>query len=161
MIALRLVRRIEDHSDQLAEELLKKFQQSPRTQDFSKVPTQELRDRVREILQHLGDWLLEKKESEVEIRYREIGARRAAQQVSLSDYCWAMVLTKEHIWEFLQRQGFLQGPLEIYGELELLRFLDQFFDRALYYVTEGYERADALRGIGVSEQVTAAQHVSA
>jgi hypothetical protein len=160
MIALRLVRLIEDHSDELVEELLKKFQQSPRTQDFSKVPTQELRDRVHEILLHLGDWLLQKKEREVEIRYREIGARRAAQNVSLSDYCWAMVLTKEHIWEFLQRQGFLRGPLEIYGELELLRLLDQFFDRALYYATEGYEYAGAFGGIGLGEQARS-QHLSA
>jgi hypothetical protein len=114
---------------------------------------------VHEILLHLGDWLLQKKEREVEIRYREIGARRAAQNVSLSDYCWAMVLTKEHIWEFLQRQGFLRGPLEIYGELELLRLLDQFFDRALYYVTEGYESAGNGNGLGLGEPARA-QHLS-
>lgn len=155
MIALRLVRLIEDHSDELVEGLLEKFQQSARTQDLAKVPTQELRDRVQEILRHLGDWLLQKKEREVEIRYREVGARRAAQDVSLSDYCWAMVLTKEHIWEFLQRQGFLRGPLEIYGELELLRLLDQFFDRALYYVTEGYEHAADVSGLGLGEPAKA------
>jgi len=157
MIALRLVRLIENHSEELAEGLLEIFERSPRTQDFSRVPREELRERVREILRHLGEWLLQKKDSDIESRYREIGARRAAQSVSLSDYCWAIVLTKEHIWEFLQRQGFLQSPLEIYGELELLRFLDQFFDRAMYYVTEGYEHAEALNRVGVSQQSAAAQ----
>ena len=49
--------------------------------------------------------------------------------------------TKEQIWDFLQQQGFLRGPLEIYGEMELLRLLDQFFDRAVCYVAEGYETA--------------------
>ena len=34
----------------------------------------------------------------------------------------------------------LRGPLEIYGEMELLRLMDQFFDRALCYATEGYEK---------------------
>ncbi len=157
MIALRLVRLIENHSDELAAGLLVKFQHSPRTQDFSKVPAQELRERVHEILHHLSEWLLQKKETDIERRYREIGARRAAQRVSLSDYCWAIVLTKEHIWEFLQRQGFLQSPMEIYGELELLRLLDQFFDRAMYYVTEGYEHADELNRMGISPQSAAAQ----
>ncbi|HVO60044.1 MAG TPA: hypothetical protein VMT53_03875 [Terriglobales bacterium] len=157
MIALRLVRLIEDHSDKLAQGLLEKFRESPRTQDFSNVPAQELRDRVHEILYHLSEWLLQKKDSDIEKRYREIGARRSAQNVSLSDYCWAIVLTKEHIWEFLQRQGFLQSPMEIYGELELLRLLDQFFDRAMYYVTEGYEQAEALSRVGVSQQSAAAQ----
>lgn len=157
MIALRLVRLIEDHSEELAQGLLGKFQRSPRTQDFSKVPVQELRERVHEILHHLSEWLLQKKDSDIEKRYREIGARRAAQRVSLSDYCWAIVLTKEHIWEFLQRQGFLQSPLEIYGEMELLRLLDQFFDRAMYYVIEGYEQTDALNRIGISNQSATAQ----
>jgi hypothetical protein len=157
MIALRLVRLIEDHSEVLAEGLLQKLQLSPRTQDFSRVPRQELHDRVQELLTHLGEWLLHKKEADIELRYREIGARRAAQQVSLSDYYWAIVITKEHIWEFLQRQGFLQSPLEIYGEMELLRLLDQFFDRAMYYVTQGYEQAEDLNRIGVSPSSAATQ----
>ena len=139
MIALRLVRLIEDHSDELVQELLAKFQTSPRTKDMTKVPVQELRERAYEILRNLGDWLLYKKESDIERRYRDIGARRAGQDVALSDYCWTIVLTKDHIWDFLQRQGMLRGPLEIYGELELVRLLDQFFDRAVCYATEGYE----------------------
>ena len=51
----------------------------------------------------------------------------------MSDYCWAIVLTKEHLWEFLQEQVFTTSPVELYGEMELLRLLDQFFDRALCY----------------------------
>lgn len=157
MIALRLVRLIEDHSEKLVKGLLEKFRLSPRTQDLSRVPSQELHDRVQELFTHLGEWLLHKKEADIELRYREIGARRAAQQVSLSDYCWAIVITKEHLWEFLQRQGFLQSPLEIYGEMELLRLLDQFFDRAMYYVTQGYEQAEDLESVGVSQHSAAAQ----
>jgi hypothetical protein len=141
MIALRLVRLIEDHSEELAQGLMKKFQASSLTRDMSKVPEHELRDRVYEILHNLGDWLLYKQEDEIQRRYREIGARRASQNVALSDYCWAIVLTKEHLWEFLQRQGVLRGPLEIYGELELLRLMEQFFDRAVCYATEGYEHS--------------------
>ncbi len=143
MIALRLVRLIEDHSDELAEGLLKKFKVSSLTRDMSKVPESELRDRVYEILNNLGEWLLYKREDEIQRRYSELGARRSSQQVSLSDYCWAIVLTKEHLWEFLQKQGMLRGPLEIFGEMELLRLMDQFFDRALCYATEGYERTSA------------------
>jgi hypothetical protein len=56
-----------------------------------------------------------------------------------------------HIWDFLQRQGFLRSPMELYGELELLRLLDQFFDRALYFVTQGYEQAHAFEGARVSD----------
>ena len=141
MIAVRLVRLIEQHSDELTEGLLQKFQTSARTTDLRKVPIQELRNRSHEILRNLSDWLLSKSDAEVERRYREIGALRAAQNVSLAHVCWGMFLTKEHVWNFLQREGFLRGPLEIFGELELLRLLDQFFDRAICYCVEGYENA--------------------
>jgi hypothetical protein len=148
MIAVRLVRLIEDHSDELTEGLLRKFQTSLRTSDLRKVPAEELRNRTCEILRHLSDWLLSKSDGDIEHRYSEMGSLRATQGVSLADVCWAIMLTKEHIWDFLQQQGFLRGPLEIYGEMELLRLLDQFFDRAVCYVAEGYERAkmEAQRG---------------
>jgi hypothetical protein len=140
MIALRLVRLIESHSEELTDSLVAKFQVSARTADLRKVPIQELRGRIREILQHLNEWLLTKTGRDIEQHYRELGERRAMQGVALSDFCWSVILTKEHLWEFLQRQGFMRGPIELYGELELLRLLDQFFDRALCFATEGYEQ---------------------
>jgi hypothetical protein len=54
-------------------------------------------------------------------------------------------VTKDHLWEFLQRQGFMNSPVELYGEMELLRLLDQFFDRALAFAIEGYEQYAQLR----------------
>ena len=139
VIAVRLVPLIEDHSTDLADGLLQTFQSSPRTKELREVPAQELRNRAYEILRHLSEWLVCKSDADIRRRYLEIGALRASQEVSLDDLCWAIVLTKEHIWDFLQLQEFLHGPVEIYGEMELLRLLDQFFDRAICYCVEGYE----------------------
>ena len=47
----------------------------------------------------------------------------------LPDLCWAIAVTKEHLSEFLQREGFKRRAVEIYGEMERLRILDRFFDR--------------------------------
>lgn len=141
MIALRLVYLIENHSDELVDGLLAKIEHSARTRELRKVPADELRNRIYEILSHLSEWLLTKTDRDIEERYGEIGARRAAQGVTLQDFCWALVLMKEHLWEFLNRQGFTHSSIELYGELELLRLLDQFFDRAVCYGTAGYQRA--------------------
>jgi hypothetical protein len=141
MIAVRLVRLIEQHSDELTDGLLLKFYSSPHTSELRKVPEHELRIRSHEILRNISDWLLSKSDAEVARRYREIGALRARQDVCFSHVCWGIFLIKEHIWNFLQREGFLRGALEIYGEMELLRLLDQFFDRAVCYCAEGYEKA--------------------
>jgi hypothetical protein len=151
MVALRLVRLIENHSEELTETLIAKLEHSSRTADLRKVPAEELRARIREILQHLNEWLLTKTGQDIEQHYREIGERRAAQNVALSDFCWGIVLTKEHLWEFVQRQAFMRSPIEIYGELELLRLMDQFFDRALCFASEGYEQHLEVRQAEIAE----------
>jgi len=79
MIALRLARLIERHADELAAELVVKFETSSHTAELRKVPVEELRGRIQEILRHLSDWLLTKAGPEIEQRYFEIGERRASQ----------------------------------------------------------------------------------
>jgi hypothetical protein len=139
MIALKLVHLIETHSDSLAKEMVARLETSPRTTDLRKVPQAELHARIHEIVRHFSDWLLAKTGDDIENRYFEIGQRRASQGVSLSDFSWGMVIVKQHLREFLQREVFMRGPVEIYGELELVQLLDQFFDRALCFAAEGFE----------------------
>ncbi|HXZ27682.1 MAG TPA: hypothetical protein VEG08_06745 [Terriglobales bacterium] len=146
MLTYRLVRLIESHSEQLAHGLLEKVHSSERTTDFRKIPAAELEVRVREIYQNLGDWLLRKTEADIQRRYNEIGARRASQGVRLSQMIWAIIGVKEHLWEFLKREGLVDRPVELLSELELFSLLDQFFDRAIYHATVGYEQVFADRG---------------
>ena len=149
MLAYRLVRLIETHSDGLAAGLLKKVQTSELAGDYAKVPAQDVERRVYEIYRHLGDWLLGKSEFDIKERYREIGARRAEQQVHLSQLIWVIVLTKENLWEYLKNEAGMERPAEVFGELEMLQLLDQFFDRAIFYACQGYEEACVRREASV------------
>ena len=146
LLAYRLVRMIETHSDELAQSLLTRVETSDKTSAFSHVPAVELRQRVYEIYRHLGDWLLGKTEIDIESRYKEIGARRAAQGVPFSQVVEAIVLTKHNLWEFLMKEAGVDRPVEVFGELEMLQLLDQFFDRAIFYAALGYENAAVLHG---------------
>ena len=143
MLAYRLVRLIETHSDALAASLLAKVQTSELTRSYRNVPAEELKRYVYEIYRHLGDWLLGKSEFDIEQRYEEIGTRRAHQAVPVSELIWVIVLTKENLWEFLRKESVMERPAEVFGELEMLQLLDQFFDRATYYAALGHERAQA------------------
>ena len=138
MVALRLIRLIETHSDQIARTLATRIRTSPKTSQLQKVPEPELLTNLQGLLCHMSEWLLSKTETDIENRYRQIAARRAQQGIALADSCWAVVITKEYLWDFLQKEGFLRNPIELYGEIELLALLDQFFDRALCYMAEGY-----------------------
>jgi len=148
MMLYRLVRLIETHSQALAACLLDQVQNSELTQSYQNVPPKELQERVYEIYRHLGEWLMGKDEVQLEQRYLEIGARRARQRVPLSEVVWVIVLTKENLWEFIKKESVLERPVEVFGELEMLQLLEQFFDRAIYYAAVGYELAVADQALG-------------
>ncbi len=144
MLAYKLVRLIETHSDTLSASLLAKVQNSELTRSYSNVPPEDLKDRVFEIYRHLGEWLLGKGSGfDIELRYEEIGSKRVHQGVPISELIWVIILTKENLWEFLEKESLPERPIEAFGELEMLKLLDQFFDRATYYASVGYERAIA------------------
>lgn len=146
MIAPRLVHLIESHSEQLTHGLVEKLQRCERLPDLKNIPDDEFRHRVHEIYHNLGEWLLSKTEADIEGRYTVLGARRAAQGVALSQLVWAILIVKEHLWEFLKREGLVDRPVELYQELELFQLTDQFFDRAVYYAIIGYERSAGTHG---------------
>lgn len=140
ILTYRLVRLIENHADTLAAGLLAKVRNSPHLDGYRNVSPQELEQRVYEIYHHLGEWLLSNKEMDLERRYQEIGGRRATQGIALSQLIWAIILTKENLWDFLNRESGMDRPPEVLGHLELLELLEQFFDRAIHYAALGYEQ---------------------
>jgi hypothetical protein len=142
VLGWRLVRLIETHSEQLARGLEQRIENCERCGEFmEKVPPEELKQRVYEVYHHLGEWLLKKTESDVERRYKEIGARRNRQGVSLSQVLFVILATKEHLWEYVAKEALADRPVELFQELELFQLVEQFFDRALYFAAIGYERA--------------------
>jgi hypothetical protein len=141
MTLYRLVRLIETHSNELASALLNRIRSSEATPDYDLVPDEDLRERVYDIYRHLGDWLITRDEFDLEQRYEKIGARRANQNVPLSQVVWAIILTKENLWEFLKLHSEMERPVEVLGELEMFQMLDLFFDRAIYFAAVGYEKA--------------------
>jgi len=129
--AYRLVRLIENHSDGLARSLHNRYKSCTKCSAYVNVPESELMEKVYEVYRHLGQWLLGKTEADVESRYLEIGAQRAAQGVPVSQVVWMICLVRENLWDYLQKHAELERPAEIFGELELLEMLDQFFHLAI------------------------------
>jgi hypothetical protein len=141
MLALKLVRLIERHSEELAIGLTDRLRQSERTRDFCKVSPQDLCLAAVEIYHNLGEWLLQKTETDIAERFRALGARRAAEGVGLHQFVWALVISRNHLWHFLQREAFADNVVQLSGELELHQMLNQFYDRAAYYGVLGYTEA--------------------
>lgn len=141
MLGIRLVRLIEKHSEKLSQGLAQRIRSSERTSDFSKIAPKDLRLAATEVYRNLGEWLLQKTESDIASRFKAVGSRRAAEGIRLHQLVWALMLTRDHLWHFLQREAFADNIVELHGELEFHRQLNQFFDYAVYYAVLGYQEA--------------------
>ena len=141
LLAYRLVKLIETHSDGLARSLHDRYRSDKKCSAYANVSQDELAGKVYEVYHHLGEWLMGKTEADVEHRYLEIGAKRFEQGVPASQVVWMICLVRENLWDYLEKYAELEKPAEIFGEVELLEMLDQFFNRAIYYATLGHERA--------------------
>jgi hypothetical protein len=145
MLAHRLMRIIETQAEVLAETLEARIKTSERCADYRRVSSDELKTLVGGIYGQLGQWLGTKTEEEIESRYTGIGIRRAEQSVPVSQVLWCIVLVKENLWEYLRDKDNLENIAQIFGELDLMQMVDQFFDRAMYYAVRGHEQACAAR----------------
>jgi hypothetical protein len=141
MLAMKLVRLIERHSEVLSRGLAEEICRSERASDFRNIPPEELQLAAAEVYRNLGDWLLQKTDGDIAHRFKAIAARRASQGISIHQYVWALMLTRDHLLRFLRREAFADTIVELHGELELQQLLNQFFDRAIYYAIQGHEQA--------------------
>jgi len=141
MLGIKLVRLIEKNSDHLSSSLSAQIRTSERTAAFQKIPHEDLRLAATEVYRNLGEWLLQKTEADIELRFRSVAARRAAEGIPLHQFVWALVLSRDHLLRFLRQQSFAETIFELHGELELLQLLNQFFDRATYFAIRGYEES--------------------
>jgi len=145
MLSLRLIHLLDAHSERLADTLYDSLLKSPECSDLRKVPHDHLRVRAREIYRNLSDWLAGRTEEGIAKRYLLLGRERAEQGVRFSHFLWAIRVTKETLYEFLEHEGLSDNPVELHASLELLTLLDRFFDSAVYHAALGYQRYEAHR----------------
>jgi hypothetical protein len=147
MLTHKLIHLIQYHSENLAASLVRQVQMSDRAGSYRDVSLEELKQRVFEIYRHVGEWLLNKSEADIEERYRAIGARRVEQNVPLSELVWVIVLTKRNLWMYINDVSVPGRAADVSEKQEIQARLEQFFDEAIHAAVAGYEAAAQKRDV--------------
>jgi hypothetical protein len=136
----RLIKTIETNAEEISQGTVKKLQSSVRPESYHKMSHREIYNRCYEIYHNLGLWLWEKSDHAIQAQYNELGQRRLEEGIPSAQVLWALVLTKEHLLEYLSGCGLVDSAIDLYQQQEFIRLIEHFFDRALCYTGEGYER---------------------
>lgn len=140
MLSVHFARLIENHSAELADGLARRLHSSEKTIAYRNIPLDTLKQQLQDLYENLSLWLTTKTEAEIRERYTETGHRRARQGVPVGQFSWAVIMSKEYLWQFLLREAMADHALALLTELDFLMLLEQFFDRALYYGVSAYEQ---------------------
>jgi hypothetical protein len=142
MRAPKLIQHLKDDADGMSERLLEKIRNSRRCSELLlRVPAEEHKRYAVDIYHDLMMWLVAEDDSSLEHHYVGLGKLRAQQGVPFSHLFWAVCITREYLWEYIQQECLIEEPVEFWGGVMLLRSLNQFFDRALYLALLGYQMA--------------------
>ena len=134
-----LMKMVETHAEELTNEVISDLARNPKTPYFHGMPLQELHRRIYDVYHNLGRWLTEKNETNIQAVYSELGRRRHEEGVPLYEVVCAVILTKEHLWDYIRRNQGLSSAVQLYQEEELILMISRFFDKAIYHVVKGYE----------------------
>jgi hypothetical protein len=135
----RLMQQIEMHAEKLTERVIDAVRTSPRTKFLRDLSGEELRRRFFDLFRNLGRWLSEKSDGEIETIYGDIGRRRCREAVPLSELVYALLLVKQHLWDYVQKNVIAVSESTLYEEELVAEMMGRFFDRALYHTVRGYE----------------------
>jgi len=152
VLASRLIRLIETHAQSLTRETMQDVMTNERTRSFHRVSKAELEPRVAALFENLGKWIGDPSEAAVKKEYEHWGSARFHQEIPLNEILYCVILTKKHLRRFIREHGLVAFandrvtpdefvPVELYGIQELNYMVGDFFDKALYYLTLGYENA--------------------
>ncbi len=150
MLSARLVRLIEEHAEQLTEAVVSDLRSNLRTAAYHGISRDELHHRAFQVYRNLGHWLGHKTDENIESSYSELGSKRFAEGVPLSEVIYALVLTKYHLRDYIRTAGLVDSAVELYQEQELHRRVGNFFDKAIYYTAKGYEGAASKHPAGAA-----------
>ena len=150
MLSAHLIQMIETHAESLTQQTLDDMLTNEHTRSYGRFSKTELRHRIYGFFFNLGSWIGNPNEDPVRLEYEALGLVGAREAIPLSEIVYTLIIIKKHLRHYIREHGLmtLSGdrvapsemvPFELHAIQELNYLAGDFFDRALYYLTRGYE----------------------
>ncbi len=138
----KLIELMKANSAVMTDALICKISASGKCRDLMRrVPANEQKQYALEVFRDLTAWLSNESDSVLEQHCIALGTQRAGQAVPLSQVFWAVSIAREYLGEYMQQECLHEEPAEFWDGVMLLRSLNSFFDRVLYFALVGYEKS--------------------
>ncbi|MBS3817892.1 hypothetical protein KGY73_00070 [bacterium] len=139
-VSQKLVDLIESHADELTNNFIEDIKSHSGTPTYHTYDERELYKRAYRVYSNLGKWISrDTTKEEISRHYTALGEKRKSEGFSLSEVIQALIVTRNHLWLKVLSEGVLDTVLDLNQAMELYNRVVRFFDKAIYYVSVGYE----------------------
>ncbi len=148
MLYEKFTRLIEEHAEFLTARWLHEVKNNSATKSYQNLPDKLLTKRVFAVYKNLSSYMLADDSSYEKCarHYYNLGQERAKENIPLSEVVYAIILSRVLLWNYVDENGFIDSALELHKALNFYQKVNAFFDKALYFLTLGYESVTAGEG---------------
>lgn len=163
MIYERFIRLVEEHADDLITSWIKEVRNNPSTPGYKNIPEAVLKSRVFDVYQRLGNWLNDEdpKYTAVANHFVKLGLERSAEGIKGSEITYAVILARVVLWKYVMDQIVIHGALDLQQALDFYQRVNNFFDKAIYFIAVGVEKSQQKGGPKEVEEDFVEKSVSA
>ncbi|MFH1851874.1 MAG: NUDIX hydrolase [Candidatus Neomarinimicrobiota bacterium] len=139
-----LIKIISQDAHMITENWVAEVCSHPTTVHYTTLPREKIYRRAHTVIAQFGDWLRmpPNETNPIWEYYRGMGGERRSEGFRLAEVLSAVSLTRKHIFAHVLAQGGVWAkPLDMYIAMEFMTRVNLFFDKAVYYITRGYEKA--------------------
>ena len=144
MLYEKFIRLVEDHAEALTKEWIKEIKSNPSTVGYRKVDEAILGVRVFDVYRRLGEWVMNADPSDPKTaeHFIKLGRERAGEKLKNSEVIYALILARVVLWRYIVDQGIITSTIDLHQSLEFYQKVNNFFDKATYFVAVGFESVD-------------------
>jgi hypothetical protein len=141
MTTEKLVMLIKDNADELTKRLCRDLLSREETKTYRNISQDVVYERAYDVYSRLDTWLKGNKSKAAEFRnyFEKQGEMRFREGVSLHEEVMTLMLIKRHLWLYVMETNFFDSTYELQQALQFNNRVVMFFDRAIFYVTNGYQ----------------------
>ena len=144
MLYEKFIRLVEDHAEELTKEWINEIKSNPSTVGYRKVADAVLGVRVYDVYRRLGKWIMnaDPNDPKTAEHFIKLGRERAGEELKNSEVIYALILARVVLWRYIVNQGVINSSIDLHQSLQFYQHVNNFFDKAAYYVAVGFENVD-------------------
>jgi hypothetical protein len=144
LISKKLVDLIEHNADELTQKWLEWVRGNLDLPTYHSYDKKLLYDRGFRVYSNLSRWVsTETTREDIRLEYVALGAQRFREGFRLSELIQALIITRRVLWVKIEADGLLDNALDMKSAMDLNNSMLLFFDRAIFFATQGYEKEQA------------------